>query len=225
MRAMNPKQAVIQAITNPDPQAKREERGMLAKPESVIFLKEKDLQYVYACVVSYISTNDQKWYNTIFVTKKTDGSFTRQSEAGCKAENRFSADKGTQEMYQHQPWLRISGGGGGTVIQTMAQRESIGEKTVQETIEGGVTKRTVKVGSSKFSDPIVDVSDYRFWVGYLTTNGQDVASVRMIPHVGPVEEDEVQDNTVLFLGKYSAPITFEFYSPSHALIATQFKDI
>lgn len=66
-----------------------------------------------------------------------------------------------------------------------------------------------------------DAYGYRFVVGYLNTNGHDVATVRMIPHIGLVDEDTVQDNTVLFLGKFVPPITFEFFSPSQNLIATQ----
>lgn len=225
MSAKDPKQAVINTLTNSNPQMKREERGILAKSESILFLKEKNHQYVHAYVVRYTSTTNQQWYDTSYVIQNADGSFTRQCGVYCKAEHRFLTDKDAQVMYQHPPQLIVSGGGGKPVIQTISQKESMRGKIVQETIEGNVVKHTLRIGSASiYYEPAGDVSDYRFLVGYLTANGQDVASVRMIPSVGPIEEDEVQDNTVLFLSEYSPPITFEFYSPSHTLIATQLWD-
>jgi hypothetical protein len=226
MRAKDPKQAVINTLTNSNPQMKREERGILAEPESILFLKEKNHQYVHAYVVCYTSTTNQQWYDTSYVIQNTDGSFTRRCGVYCKAEDRFLADKEAQVIHQFSPQLRLSTGGGKPIIQTSAQKESMRGTLVQETIEGNVTKHTLRIGSSSiYYEPAGDVSDYRFLVGNLTANGQEVASVRMIPRVGSVEEDKVQDNTVLFLSEYSLPITFEFYSPSHTLIATQFWNI
>jgi hypothetical protein len=209
MRAKDPKQAVIDMITNSNPQMKREERGILANPGSIHFLKEKNHQHIYAYVVRYTSTTNQQWYETSYVIQQQDGSFTRQCCVYCRAEDRFLAD-------QHQPLLGVSTGGGKPVIQTIAQQGSR---------EGNEAKHTLTMGSSSiYYEPAGDVSDL-FLVGYLTANDQEVASVRMIPRVGSVEEDEVQDNTVLFLSTWSPPITFEFYSPSHSLIATQLWDI
>lgn len=216
MRAKDPKQAVIDMLTNSNPQMKREERGILAKPESIHFLKEKNHQYVHAYVVRFTSTTNQQWYETSYVIQNADGSFTRQSGIYSKAENCFLTDKVAQ------PWLNVASGGGKPVIQTPAQKESSKGTVIQETREGDVTKHTVRIGSTSiYYDPARDVGGYRFLVGYLTANDQDVASVRMIPSVGAVEEDEVQDNIVLFLSEYTPPIIFEFYSPSHTLIATQ----
>lgn len=218
MDTKDPKYAIIGRLTNADSHMKREERGMLAKPESISFLKEKNYQCAYVYVVRYISTTNQQWYNTSYLIQNTDGSFTYRSEVHCKAEDRFLADKGTQ------PKLNVSTGGGKPPGQTSVQGESLRE--IQEVVEGKVTKHTLRIGRlSLHSDPAADVSGYRFLVGYLTTQGQNIASVRMVPHVGPVEEDKVQDDTVLFLSKYSSPITFEFYSPSHALVATQLWDV
>jgi len=220
MLTKDPKQVVIDKLTNSDPQMKREERGILAKPESIVFLKEKDHQYNHAYIVQYMSTTNQQWYETSYVVQNTDGSFVYRTGVSSKAEDRFLAPKGTQ------PQLIISAGGGKPAIQTIAQEEPIRGKKVQERIEGNVIKQTLKIGSQSIHyKPAGDVSDYRFLAGYLTTNGQDVTSVRMIPRVGSIEEDEVRDNTILFLSEWSQPITFEFYNPSHALIATQFWDV
>jgi len=153
------------------------------------------------------------------VIQNADGSFTRHSGVCGKAEVCFLTNTVSQ------PWLNVAGGGGKPVIQTPAQKESRRGTTIQETREGDVIKHTIRIASSSIRyDPAGDVSGYRFLVGYLTGNDQDVASVRMIPSVGTVEEDEVQDNTVLFLSEYTPPIIFEFYSPSHTLIATQLWD-
>lgn len=220
MTTKDPRQVVISKLTNADPRMKREERGILARPESIHFLKEKSHQYVYACVVSYISTTNQEWYDTSYLVQYTDGSFIYQCGVHCKAEHRFLTDQGVQ------PHLSVSGGGEKPTFQAIAQEEQRGGTIIQEKIEGGVIKQTRTIVSISLRyDPAGDVSDYRFLVGYLTANGQDVASVRLVPHEGYVEEDEVQDDTVLFLGKWSQPITFEFYSPSRTLIASQFWDI
>jgi hypothetical protein len=218
MDTKDPKYAIIERLTDADSRMKREERGMLAKPESISFLKEKNYLCAYTYVVRYISTTNQQWYSTNYLIQNKDGSFPYRSEVSCKAEDRFLADKGTQ------PHLIVSTGGGKLPGQTRVQGESLRE--IQEVVEGKVTKHTLRIGSQSIHfDPAGDVSGYRYLVGYLTTQGQNIASVRMIPHVGPVEEDKVQDNTVLFLSKYSSPITFEFYSPSHALVATQLWDV
>lgn len=218
IRAKDPKQAVIDTLTNSNPQAKREEMGMLAIPESISFLKEKNHQYVHAYVVLYTSTTHQKWYETSYVIQNAKGSFTRQSGVYGKTENRFLIDREGLGLSQHQPYLLASGGGGRKPIE---QKESKG--TWVEVIgENNEVKRILKIGSSSIYDkPAGDVSRYRFLAGRLAEDSQDVASVRMIPRVGNVEEDEVQDGTVLFLGEFSSPITFEFYSSSHTLIATQ----
>jgi len=222
VRAKYPKQAVIDTLTNSNPQAKREERGILALPESIHFLKEKHQHYAHAYIVLYTSTTNQQWHNTSFVVQNTDGSFTKQSAIFGKAEDRFRIEREELELSQQQPHLLVSVGGG---RQKIVQTESRGTRG-EEIKENNVVKQTLTIGSLRIvDDSAEDVSRYRYLVGFLAENGQDVASVRMIPRVGYVEEDEVQDGTVLFLGEYSSPITFEFYSPSHTLIAAQLWDI
>src|SRR5579883_2690198 len=221
MRAKDPKQAVIDTLTDPDPRIKREERGMLAKPDSLLFLKEKNHRYVHAYVVHYTSTTNQEWYDTSLVVQNIDGSFTRRYEIYCKAEDRFLMAENTQMVDRRQPWLRVSAGGEKPPTQTGAQKKPIRETKVQETRERNTTQHTLRIGTSIAIDSVGDVIGYRFFVGYLIANGQDVASVRMVPHVGPAEEDEVRDNTVLFLCECSHPVIFEFYNTLHALIATQ----
>lgn len=223
MRAKDPKQAVINKLISANPQAKREEMGILAKPDSIIFLKSKDYERTYAYVVRYTSTTNQQWYDTSFVIENEDGSFTPRYGALCRAEDCFSTSKENQMIYQ--PWLRISGGGGGTIIRKAVQDNLTKGTIVQEKTVEGVTTRTVKISSSSIYQPAQDISGYRFWVGYLTANNHTVASVRIILSTGPGEEDEVQNNTVLFLGKYSSLVAFEFYDPSHTLIATQSWDV
>ena len=84
-----------------------------------------------------------------------------------------------------------------------------------------MTQHTLRIGTSIALDSRGDIRGYRFFVGYLIVNGQDAASVRMLPYVASAEEDEVRDNTVLFLCECSPPVISEFYNTSHALIATQ----
>jgi hypothetical protein len=218
MHAQAPKQAVINSLTDSNPQAKREERGILAKPESIIFIKEKSLPYTYAYVVRYTSTTGQQWYDTSYVVQKVDGTFIVRSGVYCKNEERFLTSKENQGMDQHKPLLRISSGGGKPVIQ----KEASLEKKREDITRDGSAMHTLRIGSSSINDELLeDRPNYRFLVGYLTANGQEVASVRMLPQAGIIEEDEVQDNTVLFLTEYSPPITFEFYDSSHTLLATQ----
>ncbi|HZU66463.1 MAG TPA: hypothetical protein VFA09_04225 [Ktedonobacteraceae bacterium] len=226
MRTTDPKQGVINTLTDSNPSMKREERGMLAKTESIVFLKEKNYQNTYAYVVRYTSTTYQQWYDTSYVIQNADGSFTIQSGAYCKAEDSSLANKDLQMIRTYLPQIRISAGGEKPAVEAIAQNEPMSEKIIQETMEDNLAKHTLRIGSSSIKRVFPEnAPNYRFLVGYLTANRHDVASIRMIPRVGSVEEDEVEENIVLFLSQFSPPITFEFYGPSHTLIATQIWNI
>ncbi len=225
MRAKDPKQAVINILTNSNPQMRREEMGTLAKLESIIFLKEKNNQSVHVSIVLYTSTTNQNWCDTSYVVRNVDSSFSRQSGVSCRAEDRFHVDRANQGLYQNQPYLSVSMGGGRSVRQAVAPGEPKGT-TVQEITESNEVKHTLKIASATIiHEPAEDVPMYRFLVGCLAENSQDVASVRMIPQTGYVEEDKVEDGTVLFLGEFSFPITFEFYNSAHMLLGTQLWDV
>ncbi len=222
MRTKDPKQTVISSITDANLQVKREEGETLAIPESILFLKEKQYRYAYAFVVLYTSTSNQQWYDMSFVVQNTDGSFTLQGAILGKAEDSFHIDRDELGLAPEQPYLLISSGKG---RQKIVQEVSTGTRG-ERIEENGVVRQTLTIGSSRIVDDTVeDMSGYRFLVGHLAEGSQHVARVRMIDSAGHVEDDEVQDNTVLFLGEYSFPITFEFYSPSHTLIGTQLRDI
>ena len=197
------KQALIRDLTNT--KSKREEQGCLAKVETIRFLKEKALPGLHAYAVRYTSTTQQQW-----------------DEVRCFIQNAPEAGEVCHTSTTQQQWdganlithvthatMRLQQ----TLFGGRGKTENRGVTTEEERIEHG-SQPWIKLSA-------MEGSGHWLLYGTLIANGHDVASVRMIPPSGQVEEDEIHDGFVFFLSQGSPPIAFELYSPSHTLVGKQ----
>lgn len=197
------KQALIRDLTNAE--SKREERGCLAKVETIRFLKEKALPGLHAYAIRYTSTTHQQW-----------------DEVRCFIQNAHEAAEVRHTSTTHHQW-----DGANRITQvthaTMCIRQtSFGGRGKTENRFVTTEEERIEHGSQPWIKlSAMEGAGHWLLYGNLIANGHDVASVRMIPTSGQVEEDEIDDGFVLFLSQGSPPIAFELYSPSHTLVGKQ----
>ncbi|HZU67985.1 MAG TPA: hypothetical protein VFA09_11975 [Ktedonobacteraceae bacterium] len=112
MSTNDPKQVIIDYLSNT--KSRREERGVLAQVETILFLKEKILPNLQAYAVRYMSTTGQQWDEAYCILPASDqdvaGIWPTSSGFRLKTENRLATTEEERGKHGSQPWIKLSGG-------------------------------------------------------------------------------------------------------------------